>query len=84
LLNSESSRYINIGKSTLDLRFNLGQYCTVNKKMPEAAVAYDEQFVRGLYEKYGFEISDPIHYGSWCGREKFLSYQDIILAKNSL
>lgn len=26
-------------------------------------------------------IVEPIHYGLWCGRDEFLSYQDIILAK---
>ena len=37
-------------------------------------------FVRALYDKYNLEIKEPIHYGAWCGREKFLSYQDLIFA----
>jgi len=37
-------------------------------------------FVRALYDKYNLEIKEPIHYGGWCGRETFLSYQDLILA----
>ena len=47
---------------------------------PEDAVAYDEKFIRNLYEKYGLVISEPVYYGSWCGREKFLSLQDMVLA----
>ena len=35
---------------------------------PEAAVAYDEPFVMGLYAKYGLTLTQPAGYGSWSGR----------------
>jgi hypothetical protein len=47
---------------------------------PEAVTGYEEDAVLALYDKYNLEIKKPIHYGAWCGREKFLSYQDLILA----
>lgn len=81
LLNPESLERLNRGESTQDFRFVHKQYRTVNRNMHEEAVAYDEQFIRTLYKKHNINIVEPIHYGSWCGRDEFLSYQDIILAK---
>lgn len=80
LLNKESLQLINAGKSTLDFKYELGEFRTININRAEDAVCYDEAFVFGLYEKYGLKIKQPIRYGSWCGRSNFLSYQDIIIA----
>jgi ubiquinone/menaquinone biosynthesis C-methylase UbiE len=80
LLNRESLELINANKSTLDFKYEKGEYRTVNANTPEDAVCYDESFVLGLYEKYGLKIIEPIHYGAWCERRNFLSYQDIIIA----
>ena len=80
LLNKESLELINAGKSTLDFEYEHGKYRTINPNMPEDAVCYDEPFILSLYEKCGLKIKEPIHYGSWCRRRDFLSYQDIIVA----
>jgi len=29
---------------------------------------------------YGFQLMEPVHYGAWCGRQTWLSGQDIVLA----
>jgi hypothetical protein len=47
---------------------------------PEAAVAYDEAYVRERFRERGLAIAEPIRFGSWCGRKQFLSYQDVVLA----
>ena len=80
LLNSKSLQLINAGKSIYDFKHEGGGFRTIDKTTPESGVAYDEKFIRGLYEKFRLTIADPIHFGSWCGRENFLSYQDIIVA----
>lgn len=80
LLNEESKSLIQGGLSTQNFVFDMGGYLTVNKDNPEAAVAYEESIIRELFEKNNLRISDPLKYGSWCGRKNFLSYQDIILA----
>ena len=49
----------------------------------EVAVAFNEPFIRELYQRSGFRIIDPIRYGSWCGRETLVGYQDIITAKKT-
>ena len=79
-LNKETLKHIETKKSTLDLKFVPDDYRTVDKDTPEAAIAYAEQFIRGLYGKYGLNIKEPSYYGSWSGRNDFLSYQDIIVA----
>jgi ubiquinone/menaquinone biosynthesis C-methylase UbiE len=80
LLNKESLQLISEKKSSLNFNYDTEIYSTIDKIIPETAIAYNEKFVRKLYEKYKMNIIEPIHYGSWCGRENFLSYQDIIIA----
>ena len=79
LLNKESLKLIETKKSTLDLKYVFDEYRTIDKNTPEAAIAYEEQFIRGLYGKHGLNIKEPVYYGSWSGRKDFLSYQDIII-----
>jgi hypothetical protein len=66
--------------SAEDFKYEFDGYRTTDKETPEAVIAYDEKFIRGLYEKSKLNLVEPIRYGSWCGRENFLSYQDIIIA----
>lgn len=80
LLNEESIPLLEGGRSILNFAEGDEIYRTINRSRPEDAVAYDERFIRNLYEKYGLIISEPVYYGSWCEREKFLSLQDMVLA----
>ena len=79
LINEESERLILQSRSTLDFRYSGPGYLTISEGKPEAAVGYREEYIRGLYNKRGLELTGPIHYGSWCGRENFVSYQDMII-----
>jgi SAM-dependent methyltransferase len=83
LLNEESSGFIEQGKSTIDLRHQIGPARVVSREKPEVAIGFDEGYVRHLYERLGLGMKKPINYGSWCGRQEFLSYQDLILAFKS-
>jgi len=80
LLNKESLQLINIGKSYEKFKcdFGLEKNRTISANTPEAAVAYDEVFVLGLYEKYGLRITQPIRYGSWCGRSNFFPFYSFL------
>jgi SAM-dependent methyltransferase len=80
LLNAESLEFIESGRSTLDLREQFGPARAISRETPQLAVGYDMNFVTSLYEKNRLRIRQPIHFGSWCGRSDYLSYQDIILA----
>lgn len=80
LLNDESLKMMDAGKSSLDFKFCLDTCRIKDEDVPEAAVAYYEKYIRELFDTHNLNILAPIRYGSWCGREYFLSYQDIIIA----
>ena len=80
LLNPESLDLIDAKLSTLDFKYEAEGCYVLDKSMPEYTVGYDEMFIRQLYTRHGLNIVEPIHYGYWCGRKKFLTFQDIILA----
>jgi SAM-dependent methyltransferase len=80
LLTPDSSRLIEEKASSIDFRYAIPGCRVENKDVPEDVVAYDESRIRELYEKHGLNISEPIRYGSWCGRKNALGYQDIVVA----
>ena len=80
LLNESSLTLMRSNKGTINLNINLGSCWVADASDPEAVTGYEEDFVRAAYDRYNLEIKEPIHYGAWCGREKFLSYQDLIFA----
>lgn len=79
LLNGESRASIASGASALPFNDVDEPYATISNETPEAAIALDEELVATLYRRFGLEVV-RIDYGSWCGRQRFLSYQDLILA----
>lgn len=79
LLNPESLLLINEGKSSKNFIHKGNGFLTINKSEPELAVAYDEDYIKKLLTSNNLEIKS-LNYGSWCGREEFLSYQDILVA----
>ncbi len=81
LINPESSYYLNAGLSALGFYHQIDNCYVLNKEIPNFAVAYPEEDIRTLFNKYGLEVQTPPHYGSWCGRTEHTSYQDIILTQ---
>lgn len=80
LLNPETLKLIEEKESHHNFSYDL-QGCRVDREdVPEAAVAYDENAIRNLYQKYALNISEPIYYGKWCGRTNGLSWQDMVVA----
>jgi SAM-dependent methyltransferase len=80
LLNEESLRLVDAKESTLDFQYRGEGYRTINPRAPEEGLGYDESYILSLYKKNGLAIEEPIHYGNWCQRKSFLSFQDIIVA----
>lgn len=81
LLNPESILLQHSTSSTLRFIHDKGNYSVLYEHQPEFAVAYKENYMNSLFDKYYLELYKPIQYGSWCGRRNFLSYQDIIILK---
>lgn len=83
LLNEESEKLVSSGKTSIDFNYQIDECTTSNKDIPEAATAYQEAFIRALFNKYNMTVSEPIHFGNWCEREQFLSYQDLVVARKN-
>jgi SAM-dependent methyltransferase len=81
LLHPESLRAIREKKLPLNFEYDFGPYRTINKDIHEHSIAYDESFVRGLHQKYGLPIAEPIRRGSWFGKTDSPDYQDVIVAR---
>ena len=80
LLNDESVAGMEQGRSRVDLRHDLGECRVAYLRSPSEAVGYQEALVRQRLAERGLALVEPIHYGSWCGRREFLSFQDIVIA----
>ena len=74
LLNDESRALIREGRSALEFLDPDDHVAVVDADLPEEAVAYDEGWVRER-----LDVAE-IKYGSWCGRDEFASFQDLVLA----
>lgn len=83
LLNDESRKLIDQGRSSQPFRHPHDECLVVQPEAPEAAIAYPEETVRRLHAEHGLDLCGPILYGNWCGRENGRSYQDIVLAERS-
>lgn len=80
ILNDEAEKLTLSGRSTLDFKYDLDGCFTTDRDIPESAIAYTEEAVIRLFTDRELSITRPIHYGSWCARENFLTYQDLIIA----
>lgn len=79
LLNKLSDELTKQGLADYNFEFYRADYRIIDNKFPKSAVAYNEQYILDIIKCCGFNISN-IYYGSWCGREKYTSYQDLVLA----
>lgn len=83
LLNPETEDLIANGKSRLKFRFK-GDRCRVESADdPARVVAYEEQDIRSLFAGADFAIND-IYLGTWTGRGRGLTHQDMIVATKPL
>ncbi len=79
LLNDEARRNIEKGAGALDFKHEIEEGCFAQlPELPEAAVAYEEERVRALYDALSLRIREPIRYGTWSSAPAMM--QDIIVA----
>lgn len=79
LLNDESVGLMST-KGTFNFKHQGAGYHSADPDTPEKAVAYPEGLIRKLFEENGMRVEQPIRYGSWSGRQQFLSFQDVLIA----
>ena len=81
-------RHIQTGNSSLAPTFHLDRQLdpesvcmTIDPKVPESGLAYQEQYVMGNVSRCGLIVEQPIQYGLWPIRfATTIYYQDILLA----
>ena len=80
LLNDESIHLIESGAIRKTFSHRGDHYRFEDEKVPERAMAVEEDYVRRMYERHGLKIVEPIHYGRWCRRRGPEMRQDIVVA----
>ena len=78
LLDADSRARSAAGRSTRALVHPVGDGFTSDPELPENAIGFDEPLFLGWAEKSGLRL-EAKHAGGWCGRERFASYQDILV-----
>ena len=88
LLNPETRTLMQQKRSRFDfsIKRDDGSYI-VSKQTPEGAVAYDETYIRKLYQQNHLTLIEPVYFGSWRNGKDSLFFrkdseffQDFILA----
>lgn len=80
LINDISKEQIKNRLGTYNFEYSKADYYTEDLKDPLYQIAFKEPIIKELYEECKLDI-DAVYYGSWSGRQDFLSFQDIIIAK---
>ncbi len=81
LLNGATRQLMQDNKSSVNFKHRITDVCfALDGETPEAALAYDENFVFQVYSKSGLKISRAIQYGEWRRDVKSGFYQDIVCA----
>lgn len=79
LLDSESMPIARKGINGPEFKHEMNEYWVEDLEFPETAVAYREEYIRGLYDRFGMSIKSPLVHGSWRGRQGARYYQDAIV-----
>ena len=80
LLNEDSLRVVESGEALHNFQYSMDGFRTTSQNNPEAAIAFDEQYVTHLYQTNGLSIEKPIRYGRWAGKHNRLTNQDVVIA----
>lgn len=79
LLNDVSRHLIADGRAGLEFIDPEEPVSIVDEDVPEEAVAYAEDWVFETLRRHGLLLTS-VQPGSWCGREEFVSFQDVVIA----
>lgn len=80
LLNPESEALIAANKSRIPFVHPIANGRSSSLDSPEAAIAFDEAYVRARFADLGLEIQEPVQRGGWCERPSEVGLQDFVIA----
>lgn len=81
LLDDFALKQIRERRSSQPFYHSFHGYLSTSYHTPENTIAVPEAHIRELYRRYELKIDEPILYGAWSGRDHFLTYQDVIVAR---
>jgi hypothetical protein len=81
ILNDESKAQIAADRAVVPLKHKMNGFYTSTPSCPENAIGYEEEDLLKMLSHAGLEIEGSIHFGEWCRRPKFLSFQDILILR---
>jgi len=76
LIDAEAEKSMQMGRSFLNFKRHSSSCWTVSVEVPELAVAYDEGYIRQLYDRSGLAKNYTVYYGHWVDRP---TRQDVVL-----
>ena len=77
--NAEAETLLLEDRSAIPLAHAYGDCLVMDPAVPEAAIAYPQAGIEAMYARAG--LADvTLHPGAWCGRARFTSGQDIVIA----
>ena len=78
LLDAEVRQLIDAGRSSQNLRHRFGEGWVVERDAPEDSIGFEREAFLEWFATRGFR-SLAVHPGGWCGRTRYLSYQDLTI-----
>ncbi len=83
LENEESLACLSATADSLPLTVQQPGYRVISPDQPELAVCYPETGVLSTFQAHGLELQLKMQ-GSWCGRNTYLSFQDILMVRKPI
>jgi SAM-dependent methyltransferase len=80
LLNERTLELLDRQAGALRLDHDFGLYRARNPNVPEAILAYREDYVLDLYARFGLALTRPVTYANWAERQEQPWGQDVIVA----
>ncbi|MCC7041018.1 MAG: class I SAM-dependent methyltransferase [Burkholderiales bacterium] len=77
--NAQSEALLEAGRSAIAFTAAHGECLVTDPAVPEAAIAYPQATIMAMHEGAGLDAV-TLHPGAWCGRSRFTSGQDIVVA----
>jgi SAM-dependent methyltransferase len=77
IVNCESENLMITRPTQMNFTYNKGLY-RLQSKHANTQVAYDEEWLLDKVESAGLKM-ETIRYGSWCGRKRYLEFEDMLI-----
>jgi SAM-dependent methyltransferase len=78
LVNDDILERMNAGGTCFVFKHSYGDYLLMDNRVKEANVAYREDFLQKLFDRYGLR-KEAVYCGQWSNNCNYISFQDVIV-----